>query len=191
MRHPEILYGTFRAPHSYQYVRIPSAEEWKRDFLDNRSSSGARSGVEFVAEDGSCEWRPRAAAGAGAFLRALREDLWISRTELSDCCGLDRATLSRLEAGRDMRFSTLARITASLGATLELRARFRRSCDEIAWEFVEQRLRAPSLKGSWGRFRPMRESRVEGHRREQREAGRRRALEAGGGGGEAAEPNGG
>jgi transcriptional regulator with XRE-family HTH domain len=72
----------------------------------------------------------------GARLQDLRIERRISRKQLADEAGVNVSQISRVEAGRDIRLSTLLKISAGLGYQIELI--FQETCEE-AGELLERK----------------------------------------------------
>ena len=86
---------------------------------------------------------PRDAPGtAGDFLRRFRDQLRLTQMELAQKAGVDRSQVAKIEAERDVRIGTLARIVEALGCRLVLTARSPRPLKDMAEDHVPARLAA-------------------------------------------------
>lgn len=89
------------------------------EIYPNADADQAFARILEVLEKGMRTQPPREVA-----LRRLREAKHISQVELAELMGVRQATISKMERQTDMNVSTLKRMIAALGGTLEIRARF-------------------------------------------------------------------
>ncbi|HET6286311.1 MAG TPA: helix-turn-helix transcriptional regulator [Amycolatopsis sp.] len=65
--------------------------------------------------------RPRKDSGVGAWLKKLREDAGLPRTEVAARMGVERSQLAALECGyHDIRISTVLRYANAIGARVHI-----------------------------------------------------------------------
>ena len=99
-------------------------------------------------------WPLRWARENGARLRELRSERRISQRQLADNAGMNVSQISRVEAGRDVRISTLLKIYAGLGYHLQFEPQ--EICEEIgellsaeSWRRQERREAGLLLGKRW------------------------------------------
>lgn len=86
------------------------------------------------------------AESSAQFLKDLRRELRADLSEVARRTWHDRALLSRIELGREPKLPTLRRLVAALGGRLEIAARFERTLEALAEDFVDERLRRRALR---------------------------------------------
>lgn len=91
------------------------------------------------------EWTvPLSSSGTpGDFLRRFRDQLRLTQREVAEKAGVDRSLISKIEADRDVRIATLARLVEALGGRLVLGVRSPRALKDMAEDHV------PAREAAW------------------------------------------
>lgn len=75
-------------------------------------------------------------------MRRFREQLRLTQKEMAAAAGVDRSLVAKIEADRDVRFGTVARLVEALGGKLVLGVRTPRPLKDMAEDHVPAREKA-------------------------------------------------